>query len=185
LENLDVHSGFDPYLLLFDRNPHDFERAAGVPFRAFPRSAIPRFYSELSRLSRRAPIRMVHAHNLYSAALAISARPFHGYKIVLDYHGRIPEEFVYLGKGGQGSRKVLEMLEAWTIRHSDHIIPVSNHLADYLKTKYRIASDNMSVIPCCTDSRTFRWYPALRESTRERLGLTHKLVRFRAARQNL
>ena len=44
------------------------------------------------------------------------------YKVILDYHGRIPEEYVYLGKGGEPSRKALEGLERWTVTNSDHVV---------------------------------------------------------------
>src|SRR6202040_1196364 len=103
LEHLDAQFGFDPFLLVFDRHPEEF--ATTFPFRAVARSNMLRFYPEMARLGRQKPIAQVHAPNLYSAALAISARPLYKYNIVLDYHGRIPEEYVSLGKGGESARK--------------------------------------------------------------------------------
>jgi len=105
LRHLDMQMDPETFLLVFDRYPKKFQKNApsGVPFRVHARSGVLRFYSQLARLSRKGPIRVVHAHNLYSTALALSARPFYGYKVLLDYHGRIPEEYVYLGKGGERS----------------------------------------------------------------------------------
>ncbi len=174
LEHLDEN----PFLLLFDRHPEEFTRNAriDVPFRAIPRAAMLRFYPEAARLARQKPIRLVHAHNLYSAALAISARGLHHYRVILDYHGRIPEEYVFLGKGGDTSRRALESLEAWTVRRADHIVTVSGRLADYIKDRYKIQDSKISVIPCAADSRLFRWDAELRRQTRQRLKLDGRFV---------
>src|SRR5438105_30782 len=93
LQHLDRSLDLNPFLLVFDRNPSAFEPglAMDVPFSIHQRSAMIRFYPEVARIARREMIRIVHAHNLYSAALALSARPLHRYKVILDYHGRIPE----------------------------------------------------------------------------------------------
>src|SRR5207249_6153658 len=104
------------------------------------------------------------------------ARWLHGYKVVLDYHGRIPEEYVFLGKGGKGSQKVLEALERWVVRNSDHVIAVSQKLADYVAGRYGISSTKMSVIPCCADQKTFTWDVARREAARRSLNVSDKLV---------
>jgi glycosyltransferase involved in cell wall biosynthesis len=178
LQHLDSASGLNPYLLLFDRAPEDFRSSdpLRVPFRAHARSQMMRFYADVARLSRQAPIRLVHAHNLYSAALALSARLLHGYKVILDYHGRIPEEYVFLGKGGRPSRKVLEHLERWAVRHADHIIVVSARLREYLQETYSIPPGKLSVIPCCADPRLFRYQPELREETRRKLHLHDRFV---------
>jgi glycosyltransferase involved in cell wall biosynthesis len=178
LQHLDTQCGLDAHLLLFDRKPEEFERSTkiDVPFRAQRRSSFYRVYPEIARLSRLAPIRLVHAHNLYSAALALSVRRLHGYKVVLDYHGRIPEEYVYLGKGGERSRRALERLERWAVRRADHVLAVSDSLSEYLQAAHAVPSANLTVVPCCTDSTTFRWDAAVRDETRQRLGLAQKLV---------
>ncbi len=175
LEHLDRASGFDPFLLLFDRRPAEFS-LEGVPFNALRRSSPLRFYSEIAKLSRQKPIRVVHAHNLYSAALALPARRKYGYRVILDYHGRIPEEYVFLGKGGRVSRRCLEALESWSVRQSDHVVAVSNKLAEYLADRYPAAKSRISVIPCATDSTLFRCDARLRADTRARLGLDGKFV---------
>src|SRR5207247_1075812 len=126
LAALDSQLDRDPFLLVFDRHPADCERtlAGSAAHRVLHRRAVPQFYRELSHIARRKPIKLIHAHNLYSAALALSCRRRYGYKVVLDYHGRIPEEYVFLGKGGSVSRKALEILERWCIKSSDHVIAV-------------------------------------------------------------
>lgn len=174
LEHLDQN----PYLLLFDRDPERFEREARInqPFRAVPRSSVFRFYLEVARLARQKPIRLVHAHNLYSAALALSARRLHNYRVILDYHGRIPEEYVFLGKGRETSKRALERLEEWTVRKADHVVVVSQQLADYLASRYGVAKERITVIPCATNSTLFRWDPSLRSQTRLRLGLEGRFV---------
>jgi glycosyltransferase involved in cell wall biosynthesis len=178
LRHLDTQSGLDTHLLLFDRRPGDFKMPAGlgIPFRAQKRSALWRLYPEISRLSRLAPVRLVHAHNLYSAAMALLMRWLFGYRVILDYHGRIPEEYVYLGKGGALSQRLLEGLERWVVRHSDHVLAVSDGLADYLQSSHGIDRSKVTVIPCCTDSAQFKWDSRLRGGTRERLGLAEKLI---------
>ncbi len=178
LEHLDRLNGLDPFLLLFDRHPETFRHNPGidVPFSVQARSAMVRFYPEIARLSRRSRIRVIHAHNLYSAALALSARRLHGYKVILDYHGRIPEEYVFLGKGGEPSRKALESLERWCARHADHVIVVSDKLRDYLIDRYKIEATKISVIACCSDQTNFCWNTARRDAARHERGLAGKLV---------
>ena len=178
LRHLDMQMDPETFLLVFDRYPKKFQKNApsGVPFRVHARSGVLRFYSQLARLTRKGPIRVVHAHNLYSTALALSARPFYGYKVLLDYHGRIPEEYVYLGKGGEPSRKALEGLERWAVNHSDHIVAVSERLRRYLKDRYKAPDSKFSVVPCCADADTFRWDPSRRDAVRSNMKLDGKLV---------
>jgi len=75
-QTLDHQGGLDPFLLVFDRNPAECEKSfsADIPHRVIPRSAVLQFYPALAQIARQKPIRMVHAHNLYSAALALSQR---------------------------------------------------------------------------------------------------------------
>jgi len=131
LQHLDSAGGLDPFLLLFDRHPEKFEMSDEIAHAAVPRSEFARFFMEVGVIARKHPIRVVHAHNLYSAALALAARRFYGYRVVLDYHGRIPEEYVFLGKGGDRSRRALEMLEEWVIKNSNHVVVVSRALVRY------------------------------------------------------
>lgn len=168
----------DPFLLVFDRNPAAFERSldTGIPRQVILRSAVLQFYKAIAEIVRRHEIKLVHAHNLYSASLALSCRHKYGYKVVLDYHGRIPEEYVFLGKGGSFSRKALELLEQWCVRKSDHVIVVSQRLGDYLVERYRTPTSKISVIPCCTDAGLFHWDRALRTSTRRSLNVDDKFV---------
>ena len=176
LHHLDSAGGLDPFLLLFDRHPEIFEMSDYVAHAAVPRSEFARFFMEAGLIARKNPIRVVHAHNLYSAALALAARRIYGYRVVLDYHGRIPEEYVFLGKGGDRSRRALELLEQWVIRNSDHVIVVSRALGRYVLKQYGIPASKLSVIPCCADANMFRIEPELRERTRIELGLSDRLI---------
>jgi glycosyltransferase involved in cell wall biosynthesis len=178
LHTLDRQRDLDPFLLLFDRNPIEFQKTfrSNVPYQVLHRSDVLQFPGALGRLARQKPIRLVHAHNLYSAALAISIRWRHRYKVVLDYHGRIPEEYVFLGKGGQASRKLLECLERWCVLHSDHIVAVSQKLAEYLIDRYKVPPHKLSVIPCCADELVFRWDNTRRTAERKRMNLSDKFI---------
>ena len=178
LHTLDRQGDLAPFLLLFDRNPIEFEKTfhSNVPYQVLPRSAVLQFSGAIGRIAREKSIRLVHAHNLYSAALALSSRWRHRYKVVLDYHGRIPEEYVFLGKGGSGSRRLLECLERWCVKHSDHIIAVSQKLAEYLIGRYRLPPHKLSVIPCCADDSVFRWDNARRTAVRKRMNLSDKFI---------
>jgi glycosyltransferase involved in cell wall biosynthesis len=177
LRHLERDSPLDPFLLAFDR---DAERPGEEPPGDIPsrfRSRHARlFVPELVRLSRDRRVRVVHAHNLYSAALALSVRPFWKYKVILDLHGRIPEEYVYLGKGGPSARHMLNRLERWAVTRSDHVVVVSEKLRDYVLETYPVREDALSVIPCCADGSAFRWEPAAREATRRRMRFDEKLV---------
>lgn len=178
LEFLDSQAGHNNTLMVFDRHPETFVKtfSSPVPFRVHARSAMLRFYPEMAGISRRMRVRTVHAHNLYSAALALSARRLYRYKVILDYHGRIPEEYVYLGKGGEPSRKVLESLERWAVKNSDHVVAVSEKLREYVLERYRIPESKVSVIPCCADARTFNRDIEERNRQRQRLGLSEKFI---------
>jgi glycosyltransferase involved in cell wall biosynthesis len=178
LEFLDRSDDRDNTLIVFDRDPELFTAtfSSQVPYQVHPRSAMLRFYPEMARLSRRARIRAVHAHNLYSAALALSAKPLYRYKVILDYHGRIPEEYVYLGKGGEPSRKALEGLERWTVTNADHVVVVSDKLRDYVCERYSLPTAKVSVIPCCADGNAFNWNTERRRAQRTSLGLDDKFI---------
>ncbi len=178
LEFLDCCDGRENTLIVFDRNPDLFSAtfSSQVPYKVHPRSAMLRFYPEMARLSRRTRIRAVHAHNLYSAALALSARRLYRYKVILDYHGRIPEEYVYLGKGGEPSRKALEGLERWTVTNADHVVVVSDKLRDYICERYGLPAASISVIPCCADATAFNWDLERRKAQRQSLELNDKFI---------
>ncbi len=176
------HGKFEPFLIVFDRNAAQFDKLdlAGVRFFAHNRIALPaaaiQYHLDLSSLARRGRIRIVHAHNLYSGALALVARWRHRYKLLLEYHGRIPEEYVILGKGGRLSYWLLKLLEGWTVRNADHIIPISHKLKDYLLSEYRLDPRKISVIPDVADDSVFRWDPEIRDATRRKLNLDGKFV---------
>lgn len=178
LQALDRQNGLDPFLLVFDRNPAGFENTFGldVPHRAIHRSSLLQFYPAVAQLATTKSIRLVHAHNLYSAALALSLRWKYGYKVVLDYHGRIPEEYVFLGKGGAMSRVALELLERFCVDRADHVIVVSRKLGEYLDERYKVPQGKISVIPCCADERSFSWDAGRRETIRRSLDLSVKFV---------
>jgi glycosyltransferase involved in cell wall biosynthesis len=178
LRTLDAEDQLDPFLLVFDRKPAEFERAfqGAAPYRVLDRSAAWQFHTALAELAQLKPLRLVHAHNLYSAALALSLRWRFGYKVLLDYHGRIPEEYVFLGKGGPSSRHALELLERWCVTRADHVAAVSNKLADYLIGRYPVSPDTVSVIPCCADASIFKWSPERRAALRASMSLSNKFV---------
>jgi glycosyltransferase involved in cell wall biosynthesis len=167
-----------PFLIAFDRDAARLGEMdlGGVQFRAHQRSAVLQYYRDLASLAQRAPIRIVHAHNLYSGALALSARRFYGYKVLVEIHGRIPEEYVILGKGGQLSYWLLKRLEAYVMRGANHIIPISYRLKDYLSAQYQLNPGKLTVIPDCADPSIFRWDPVLRETMRRKLGFEDKFV---------
>lgn len=166
------------FLIVFDRQPEEFRKnfALDVPYAVHPRSKTINFYRELARLARRESIGFIHAHNLYSAALALSARYSYGYKVILDYHGRIPEEFVFQKKGGALSRFALERLEKWVVAKSDRVIVVSEKLREYLASRYDVPRAKLSMVPCCADAAAFRWDPARRREVRNAMKLTDKFV---------
>src|SRR5262245_8187049 len=176
------HGDLEPVLIVFDRDADRIHELnlRGVRFFAHPRLSLPaaalQYRRDLAVLRREGPIRIVHAHNLYSGAVALSARWRHGYKIVQEYHGRIPEEFVTLGKGGRFSYRLLKGLESWTMRSADHIIPISHKLKDYLVSEYRLDPRKLTVIPDVADPSVFRWDPETRNRIRSKLGLDGKLV---------
>jgi glycosyltransferase involved in cell wall biosynthesis len=174
--HLERGSDLEPYLLAFDRDAIrlEDEKPPDIEGRFRTRRA-PLFLPELRRISRTRTIRLVHAHNLYSCALALMGRRRWGYRVVLDLHGRIPEEYVYLGKGGPMSKRILERLEQWTVRQSDHVVAVSEHLREYLLDRYELPPSDISVIPDCADE-TFRWDPGLRRTERQRMRLDDRFV---------
>jgi glycosyltransferase involved in cell wall biosynthesis len=178
LHALDRQNDLDPFLLVFDRNPSDCEKSfnGNISRQVLHRSSVLQFYKVTADLTRKTPVQLVHAHNLYSAALALSGRRRFGYKVVLDYHGRIPEEYVYLGKGGMTSRRVLESLERWCVQRSDHVIVVSHKLAYYLVDRYHVSPQKISVIPCCADDSIFNWDNSRREAVRSAMNLSTKFV---------
>ena len=177
ISHLERDSALQPFLLAFDRDAGraTLEDLGNVEAHIRSRHAS-LYYPELVRLSRRCSIRVVHAHNLYSATLALSVRRLFGYRVILDLHGRIPEEYVFLRKGGETSRKLLNALERWTATQSDHVIVVSQVLKDYLCGAYDVDDSHVTVLPDCADHTRFRWDPELRAAERARLNLEDRFV---------
>lgn len=177
LRFLEQGSRLDPFLLAFDRDADRnlTQRPPDIPSRFRTRHAA-LFYAEVARIARRRALRVIHAHNLYSTALALSARPMWRYKVILDLHGRIPEEYVNLGKGGPWSARALNALERWAVTRSDHVVVVSEKLRDYVVERYGLPPSRVSVIPCCADGAAFRVDTRVRETERKRLNLTGKFV---------
>ena len=178
LTHIEMGSRFRPVLMAFDRHFDHLDRDSlpETELKLRSRHAFLSFYADLYRLSRPRKIAMVHAHNLYSAALALSARPFFRYSLVLDLHGRIPEEYISLGKGGSISRKLLEILESIAVRYADHVIVVSDQLREYLSRTYGVPDARISTIPMCADAESFRVDASLRGRARSRLKLEQKFV---------
>src|SRR5262249_41623646 len=114
LQHYEKNSNVEPYLIVFDRDAKriDESNLFGIRFKAHPRSFLPlaalRYLRDLRLLAREAPIRSVHAHNLYSGALALIGRWFHHYRVIVELHGRIPEEYLILAKGGHFSYWLLK-----------------------------------------------------------------------------
>jgi len=168
---------FKPVLIAFDRDAPELAKLdLGVTICAHSRRDLLKYYADLRRIASQGRIRIVHAHNLYSGALALSARWLFGYKVLVEIHGRIPEEYVILGKGGRLSHWSLKRLESWVMRSADHIIPISNKLREFLIDEYSLRRTKLTVIPDCADPRAFQWNPAVREATRARLGLKERFV---------
>ncbi len=168
---------FKPVLIAFDRDAPELAKLdLGVTVYAHARRDLLKYYADLRRIASQGRIRIVHAHNLYSGALALSARRLFGYKVLVEIHGRIPEEYVILGKGGRLSQWLLKRLESWVMRRADHIIPISDKLKEFLVQEYGLKRTRLTVIPDCADPRAFKWNPGLREATRDRLELKDKFV---------
>src|SRR5262249_9656166 len=168
---------FKPVLIAFDRDASELAKLdLGVEIYAHGRRDLLKYYADLRRIANQGRIRIVHAHNLYSGAMALSARWLFGYKVLVEIHGRIPEEYVILGKGGRLSHWLLKRLESWVMRSADHIIPISEKLREFLIGEYSLKPTKLTVIPACPRPRAFQWNPAVREATRTRLGLKDKFI---------
>jgi glycosyltransferase involved in cell wall biosynthesis len=178
LAEYESRGGLNAVLIAFDRDAAQLStlQLDGVSILAHGRRGILHYYPDLWRLSRRGAIRIVHAHNLYSGALALTARWLFGYKVLVELHGRIPEEYVVLGKGGQASFWLLKKLESWVMRSADHILPISEKLKSYLVQQYSLPPSRLTVIPDSADPKAFRWDLTVRAAARKRLGLESKFV---------
>jgi glycosyltransferase involved in cell wall biosynthesis len=183
LQQYERHAKLEPFLIAFDRDANRIDElnlGSNIRVKAHPRTVLPiavlHYLRDLASLQRIAPVRTVHAHNLYSGAIGLIGRWRFGYKLIVELHGRIPEEYVILRKGGRLSYRFLKWLESWVMRNADHIIPISHKLKDYLISEYRLHPHTLTVIPDCADPAVFRWDPAMRQSGRQRLGVDGKLV---------
>lgn len=178
LKAFDLHGGGQTVLIVFDRRS---DRAHEIPLNgtslcAHRRSIPIPYYVDLHRISREGQINVVHAHNLYSGALALSARRAFGYKVLLDLHGRIPEEYRRRWGRSFPAYDILTRLEKLVVQRADHIVVVSQKLKDYLVSRYAIPDDKLTVVPMCSDARTFRWSEQERERQRTELGLGDRFV---------
>jgi glycosyltransferase involved in cell wall biosynthesis len=96
-----------------------------------------------------------------------------GTRLVLDYRGLLPEEYVLQGKIAlRGAwHRALRGLERWALRRADVVLCVSERLRRRTARWLPAVAPKLAVIPCCYDPRLAPWDERAVTRTREALGL--------------
>ena len=125
----------------------------------------------------------LHCHRHYPAYLGILSKKKDRIinsrvKIIFDFHGVDPEEYLVLG-GGRANIKVYQQRksrERELVTNADKIICVSNRFKEYVVSEYSTDSGKIAVLPCCVDKSKFYYDRQIRREMRVKLGVENKVV---------
>jgi glycosyltransferase involved in cell wall biosynthesis len=123
--------------------------------------------------SRTRPGTLLIGRNPVSLLILVLAARRAGTRVVLDYRGLLPEEYVLQGKIPRrgGWHRMLRGLERWALRRADVVLCVSEHLRRRTARWLPGTAAKLAVIPCCYDPRLVRWDERAVTRTREALGV--------------
>ncbi len=111
-------------------------------------------------------------------------RVFPGARVIFDCRGAAPAEIeeMYGHSGEDGTSHARAAVQAAidgerkAVTEADHVLCVSQRLADYLATTYGLTPERVTVMPCCVDSSRFATASQSRDAVRQELGLQDKFV---------
>ncbi len=132
-----------------------------------------------------ADVFVLHARGGSAALLALGMRRwFPHVRVIFDCRGAEPaeqEELLALAgetRSRAGRRRLRDV--QWTERvsatQSDHVLCVSNAMADYLSEQYAVQADRVTVVPCCVDTDMFGSAAHERDATRRELNVADRIV---------
>ncbi len=105
------------------------------------------------RIVRRERCELIHAHFVVPAGLmAVLVGWLTRKPVIVQAHGSDVTKYA-------GMNSMLSRLTAFTVRHADHIIAVSEPLRDMLVTQFAMPGDKITVRSCGVDMNRFRPIP--------------------------
>lgn len=158
-----------------------------------PPSRFPQLWSEGPSLRwwlrcrlGRDPQAVLHCRGHAATLLALDAREASpGLKVVFDCRGIEGEEYAYV-RGYTGiteapehiacQARLIDTSERRAAHGADRIICVSDAMRREVSKRWRVPPDKISVLPCCTDTSSALEAYRNRDSLRQELGLSGRLV---------
>ena len=116
--------------------------------------------------------RLVHSRSSIPAAMAIALSRLCGLTFLYDAENRLSEEYADIGHWNrQGlAYRLTHWFENLALKRADAIIVLSETARDDMIREFKPRAQ-ISVIPCCVDTKIFEFSPASRLKRRRQLGL--------------
>lgn len=122
---------------------------------------------------------LIYCENLRAAYVGyLALKDNDKIKLVLDYHGVVPEEFrdFTCRNMGKMNYDYLKKMESTVIKNVDEIICVSNEFKDYIIKNFNYDKENIYVIPSCVPINYLNYNPDIRREIRKNLNIDNKKV---------
>lgn len=157
------------------------------PLRYHQRPTLPATLYDLARglpralrLAQRQRIEAIHVRSYVPMLLGMALRRALGIPLIFDMRGLWADERADVGQCSRDSAqyRAIKALERASLRQSDHIIALTEHVRRELADQAPLSQSPrpVTVIPCCADLERFRRDDQARADLRSRHGWSHKTV---------
>ncbi len=122
-------------------------------------------------------IGVVHARSYVASLIALCLKKIFKVKFIFDMRGFWADERVEgrLWKGKGAVYKAAKYFEKCFFFNADEVVVLTEHAKGIIR-KWGYRTDNVSVIPCCANTNTFKFRSDFRDRIRQLHGLRDKFV---------
>lgn len=138
-----------------------------------------KYYSNrLIKYIKKNKIDLMICENLWCAWLGCITNKKLYTPYVIDYHGVVPEEYVYYGicKYNDEFYRYLKRIERESLINAEKIICVSKQFVNYIKSNFPVSSNRIYHVPCCINECVYEFDLIKQKEMRKNLNLEEKIV---------
>ena len=119
---------------------------------------------------------LVHCRGYFPSVIALQLREALAYRCIFDMRSLFPEENVTADTWSREDKayRMWKRLERWAIAKADATVGVSEPMVEHIRAV--VPGANTVLIPCCVDTRTFRFEPHARREIRQAKGWDGRLI---------
>lgn len=112
----------------------------------------------LSKWIKKENIQLIHARSLIPAVIGSLLKKAYGVKLLFDIRGFAIDEKIMDGRLKSHSMltRFLRKIEAKVYKNADHVVTLTHVSKPIIEEKYRVKSENVTVIPTCANIDLFR-----------------------------